>query len=118
MTLLPPAVPKPVHSLLPEAHGIVEEKEEDANYAHNWLYSVVPIGILQKESFYKEYPSGQGGTLSVWETQLDYPLAAYLTGFCRECRKAFSHPIPHEYGYLETQMEVPYYGCVKPGTNR
>ena len=91
------------------SHGVVPEKEDDVNIVHNWLYSVVPVGV---ERTVRDYGGG------VTTEKMKFPLVAYLTGFCRECRKAFSAPIPNGHTYVETQMEVPVYGCVKPGTYR
>jgi len=83
-------------------------------FLHNWLYSVVPVGIEQINHDHREYPSGQGGTLSIYAADRQYPLAAYLTGYCRNCGKAFSEPIPHGYSYVESQMNVNKFGCIGP----
>lgn len=125
MTVLPPnltgdlplsrkTIPQAERILTPQdviaAHGVVPEKEEEVNYVHNWLYSVVPVGVRQSVI--------QRDNTGFQYEKTEFPLAAYLTGFCRECRKAFSIQIPHGREYVETQMQVPVYGCVKPGTYR
>lgn len=79
--------------------------EEVQQFMHNWLYSVVPVS---------ERVTDYIGT-DIIHQEISYPLGAYLTGYCRVCRKAFSQPIPaHASGYLETQMDIPVWGCVAP----
>lgn len=81
-------------------------------YLHNWLYSVVPVGTKETDSVWKN-----NGT--DYENVVNYPLGAYLTGYCRNCGKAFSELIPsNPYSYTETQMHVNKFGCVGPEEGR
>jgi hypothetical protein len=81
-----------------------EKDVPDEAWYHNWLYSVVPAST------------------SIWrwggkESVLEYPLAVYLAGFCRNCGKGFTQQIPHESTdgvYLETQLQISKTGCVAP----
>lgn len=80
----------------------------EENWVHNWLYSVVPVSEQKIDSTINPY-NGYG----MYKT--NYPLGAYLTGYCRNCRRAFSQPIPCDSSkYVETQMSIPIYGCVRP----
>lgn len=63
-----------------------------AHSMHRWLYSVVPV------------------TLQGYNERL----GAYLTGFCPNCRKVFSFPIPTGDSYIEVLSDVPQLGCVGP----
>lgn len=87
--------------------SLVEEYREATTqepvYLHNWLYSVVPVSVRVEE--------WRADTI-----QVDYPLFAYLTGYCRNCNRAFSMQIPTNgySGYVETQMDIPKEGCVAP----
>lgn len=74
---------------------------EKAVYYHNWLYSVVPVGIA-----------------TYWNTldnqSVQYPLLPFLTGYCRNCGRAFSKKIPFDPSgyYLESAMDVRKEGCI------
>ncbi len=77
---------------------------EKVVYYHNWLYSVVPVGVRT----------------SVWNSvgteEVIYPLVPFLTGYCRNCGRAFSKLIPFDTSYyVETPMNVPKEGCLPPG---
>jgi len=80
-------------------------------WLHNWLYSVVPVAVKQTDTAWQYESSGASTSI----TQIDYPLFPYLTGYCRNCGRAFSQRIPSsDYGYIETQMSVAKFGCVGP----
>lgn len=74
----------------------VPEASGDVIWKHQWLYSAVPVSLGESSR-----------------------LGAYLTGFCRNCGRAFSQRIPTSYNtnYNETIMGVPQYGCVDPTQN-
>jgi hypothetical protein len=79
---------------------VVEEKEEEVQYKHNWLYSVLPI--TRRTLGYNK------------ETLKD---CLMLTGYCRACDNAFSVEIPQDehYGILKIkEMRIPKWGCVGP----
>lgn len=66
-------------------------------FYHNWLYSVVPARA------------------SEWQTPDNYPpIDIYLTGYCRNCGRAFSSPIPYGDSYMEAPMNVQREGCINP----
>lgn len=75
--------------LLPAA---LLKKPEDVWY-HNWLYSVVPA--------------------SVGDTYL-YP---FLSGYCKNCRKAFTIRLNVDESpgyYSEMELDIPREGCSPP----
>lgn len=82
-------------------------KEEDVpeakpEWRHQWLYSAIPVS--------EEYVWWQNGM-----EQKDFLLQPFLTGYCRNCGKAFSQKIQHNsWGYSETIMNIPQTGCVGP----
>lgn len=61
-------------------------------WRHMWLYSMLPLG------------DGAG-----W-------LEGYLTGYCKNCGRAFSQLIPTDKdgAYIETAMDIPQDGCLPP----
>lgn len=89
----------------------------EPQFMHNWLYSVVPVSERIAEYKTKTIPvnSAYEVVREVHNQEISYPLGAYLTGYCRNCRRAFSQPIPCDAGkYVETQMDIPVFGCVAP----
>jgi len=90
---------------LPPHLTLDEVPEAKPNWRHQWLYSVIPIG-RKTEAWYN----------SPTTPQIDYPLVAFLTGFCRNCGRAFSQEIPvNDFGYYrETAMSIPQDGCLPP----
>lgn len=66
-------------------------------FYHNWLYSVVPARM-------------SGWQVPNNTAQIDI----YLTGYCRNCGRAFSAPIQYGSEYLETTMNVKKEGCISP----
>ena len=82
---------EPINGLPPHlSQEEIPEAKEEVVIRHQWLYSVVPVG--------------RGNAL-----------AAYLTGFCRGCGRAFSQRIPTaDKVYLESVMDVPQFGCIDP----
>jgi len=77
-------------------------KIEEAEWVHNWLYSMIPVSFITETT----------GMAPHFIT----PMRAYLTGFCKNCRKVFSQEIParEDGSYLEIISNVPVYGCVGP----
>lgn len=88
----------------PVESGEVEQPPEEQVWYHNWLYSVVPISERREDWGLSDKP----------QPIINYPLYAYLTGYCRNCNKAFSKRIDTLGYYSETDMEVPKEGCVAP----
>lgn len=79
---------------------ISPKPKENENFEHNWLYSVVPAR-MSTTNFVGQY-------------QTVPEVSIYLAGYCRNCRKAFSVPIPFGADYQETQLSIPKFGCVSP----
>jgi hypothetical protein len=68
----------------------IQEAIDKGQLGHNWMYSFMP----KNDNI-------------------------YLVGFCKQCRRAFSQIVetyyPHDahdlYKYMETELDVPKYGC-------
>lgn len=71
-------------------------------FLHNWLYSVVPARV------------GQDAVYTGANYALTPSLEIYLAGYCRNCGRAFSQPIPYGGYYIETNLNIPKEGCVGP----
>jgi hypothetical protein len=80
-----------------------ETKKEEPVFYHNWLYSVVPVDVPLSG----HYEDG------IYVP--DYSMTPYLTGYCRNCNRVFSVPIPtNDVGYREHHVGVEKTGCVGP----
>lgn len=82
--------------------------EAAVEWRHQWLYSMIPVGI--------GLPTWAYGSDNSAVSTTEYPLQPYLTGYCRNCGKGFSQKINYldTGGYVETIMDVPQTGCVGP----
>jgi len=86
--------------LLTQAAEILDEEalagdEGTQDYRHNWMYSVVPASASN------EY----------W--------GIYLSGYCRNCQKAFTVRLPQDTTptfVTVAQLAIPRWGCVSPQT--
>ncbi len=82
------------------------DKKIPTVYYHNWLYSVVPVGKLEQ----------------VWHTgaidgyKPEYPLAAALSGYCRNCNQAFSIFLNTTDTPILQDVAIPKDGCVGPNS--
>lgn len=89
-------------------HLSAEKVAEKADLLHNWLWSVVPVAQSRETWSYRSDGSNK--------STLQFPLKAYLVGYCRNCNNGFSQEVPtNETGAaLVTQLDIPKYGCVLP----
>jgi hypothetical protein len=84
--------PYPTGKIIEPPPEIVKAAEENPNWIHNWMYSIVP-----------------GPSFDI-----------YLAGFCKTCRTAFTLKLKtanfkgDQFKYLPTETDVPKYGCVGP----
>ena len=80
--------------------------KEEPQLQHRWLYSVVPARAAEYINDTIEPEEIRYRPLS--------EIGIYLAGFCGDCRRAFSVPIPFGTAYEEVQLDVPKFGCVGP----
>ena len=84
--------PYPTGPIIAPPPELVKANEENPNWIHNWMYSIVPGPAFE----------------------------IYLAGFCKNCRIAFTHKLKvatfrtDQYSYFPTDTDVPKYGCIGP----
>ena len=84
--------PYPTGKIIEPPPELIRANEENPNWIHNWMYSIVP-----------------GPSFDI-----------YLAGFCKTCRTAFTLKLKtasfrgDQFNYFPTETDVPKYGCVGP----